>query len=91
MKKFLIVIVTIVFLVIAAGTGAQARRVPSKRAGDPDEVQSAKQHDEPGMGSRLKTSQGRLALKLGQRTDNRRAKRLNIKVRFPGREFFLEK
>lgn len=91
MKRLLIVVVTIVFLVVAAATGAQARRVPSRRAGDPDEVQSAKQHEEPAMGSRLKTSQGRLALKLGQRTDNRRAVRLNIKVRFPGREFFLEK
>jgi hypothetical protein len=91
MKRFLIVIVTIVFLVVAASTGAQARRVPSKRAGDPDEVQSAKRHDEPSVGSGLKTSQGRLASKLGQKTYDRRAVRRNITVRFPGREFFLEK
>jgi hypothetical protein len=91
MKRLLIVIVTIVFLVVAAATAARARRVPSRRDGDPDEVQSAKQHEELNVGSRLKTSQGRLAQKIGQGSGSRRKKRRHIVVRFPGREFFLEK
>ena len=78
-------------LIFAAATAAHARRVPSRRDGDPDEVQSAKRHDEPSVGSGHKTFQGRLAQKLGQRTDDRRAKRRHIKVRFPGGEVFLEK
>jgi uncharacterized protein YxeA len=91
MKRLLIVIVTIVFLVVAAATAAHARRVPSRRDGDPDEVQSAKRHEELSESSRLKTSQGRLARENEQTTGSRRARRRLIKVRFPGREFFLEK
>jgi hypothetical protein len=91
MKRLLIVVVTIVFLVVAAATAVHARRVPSRRDGDPDEVQSAKQHEELTTSSRLKTSQGRLAQETSQSIDGRRARRRYIKVRFPGREFFLEK
>jgi opacity protein-like surface antigen len=91
MKKFLIVIVTIVFLVGAAATAARAKRVPSTRDGDPDEVQSVKRLDEPTMGSGLSGSQGRLTQRRLHKTGGGRAKRLHIEVRFPGRRFFLEK
>jgi len=91
MKSFLIVIVTIVFLVVAVATAAQAKRVPSTRDGDPDEVQYVKRHDEPSASSRLKCSQGQLTQRRLHRTQKRRAKRVYIEVRFPGRGFFLEK
>ncbi len=91
MKRILIVIVTIVFLVGAAATAVHARRVPCKRDGDPDEVQTVKRHDELQASLRLDCSQGRLAERTLRRTGRPREKRFHIRVRFPGRKFFLEK
>jgi hypothetical protein len=91
MKRLLIVIVTIVFLVGAAATAAHARRVPSRRDGDPDEVQSAKQNEELSAGSRPTFSQGRLTQRRMHAPARARRTRLHIKVRFPGKGFFLEK
>lgn len=91
MKRLLIVIVTVVFLVVAASKAAHALRVPSTRDGDPDEVQYVKRHEEPTAGSKLKCSQGRLTEERIHRTQKVRPKRNHIKVRFPGRGFFLEK
>ena len=91
MKRFLIVIVTVVCLVLAAATAACALRVPSTRDGDPDEVQHAKRHDEPSTGSRLILSQGRLTEKGLHRSEKARVRRPRVNVRFPGKKFFLEK
>jgi hypothetical protein len=91
MKRFLIVIAAAVCLVSTAATPARAARIPSKRDGDADEVQSAKRHEEPATGSRLTSSQGRPTQKRLQETETARNRQAHIKVSFPGREFFLEK
>jgi hypothetical protein len=91
MKKLPIVIATIMFLMAMAAPAGHAMRVPSRRDGDPDEVQSVKRLDEPTSGTRLTNSQGRLA--KNNTSENNPALKLRrcIEVRFPGREFFLEK
>lgn len=91
MKRLLIVMVTVLCLAAAAATAVHAMRVPGKRAGDPDEVQSAKRHDEPAAVTRPADSQGLLTQRRACLIERVRGMRRHIKVRFPGREFFLEK
>jgi hypothetical protein len=91
MKRFLIVIVAAVCLVSAAATAARATRVPSRRDGDADEVQSVKRHEEPALSSRLTSSQGRPTQRRLYEIERVRRRRAYIKVSLPGREFFLEK
>jgi hypothetical protein len=94
MKRLLIVTVAIVCLVGAAASGVYARRIPVRPSGDADEVQCAKRHEElaePQEGSGPTSFQGQLTPRRSSRAGGPRPRRLHIQVRFPGREFFLEK
>jgi hypothetical protein len=91
MMRFLIVIATAVCLVSVAATPASAARIPSRRDGDADEVQSAKRHEEPATGSRRKGSQERPTQKRLLETERACKVRTHIEISLSGREFFLEK
>jgi len=88
MKRLLIVITAFVLLVAAAPSPVHARRVPVRRDGDPDDVQSVKRLDECGETSELRRSQGLPARGKPSVAGHIRRR---IEVRFPRREFFLEK
>jgi hypothetical protein len=91
MKRLLIIILFTAFFGATAATAAYAVRVPGKRDGDPDEVQSVKRNDEPSAVSTSPRSQGRLTQKGSRPAGKERAGRTSVQVRFPGRGFFLEK